>query len=139
MRQEEVVVVAARSAGDVVLTTFLRAHGPSSWVGVHPRQDPVLWVDLLGRTAGTGEALDAPATEAEVVAAGAAVAVGDNLEQEDRALVHDGDDRDRDAASQAWRKRLSAELMTKVRQIKDGNAEKSLKEEEKGYGRQYQL
>ncbi|RKK58961.1 hypothetical protein BFJ69_g17358 [Fusarium oxysporum] len=85
-----------------------------------------------------GEALDAPATEAEVVVAGAAVAVGDNLEQEGRALVHDGDNRDRDAVSQAWRTRLSAELMTKVRQIKDGNAEKSLKEEEKGYGRQYQ-
>lgn len=98
MRQEA-VVVAVRSAEDVVLTTSLRAHGPSSWVGVDPQLGPVLWEDLLDRKAGMGDALDAPATEvgvgaaaegaAAVVGVEAVVAVGDSLGQEDRALVRD--------------------------------------------------
>jgi hypothetical protein len=98
MRQEE-VVVGARLAGDVVLTTSLRTYGPSSWVDIHPRQVSFLWEDLLDRKAGMGDALDAPATEvgvgaaaegaAAVVGVEAVVAVGDSLGQEDRALVRD--------------------------------------------------
>jgi len=88
-----------------------------------------------------GDALDAPATEAEVgavadaaanadvgvvagavagavagVAAGVAadvgvgVAVDGTLEQEDRALAHDGDDRVRDVVARAQREKASAEL-----------------------------
>jgi len=87
--------------------------------------------------AGMGDALDAPATEAEagavadaaanadvgVVAgavagavAGVAADVGvgvvadGTLEQEDRALAHDGDDRVRDAVARAQREKASAEL-----------------------------
>lgn len=61
------VVGGVKSVGDVVLTS-LRAHGPSSWVGVDPQQGPVLWEDLLGRMAGTGDAQDAPVTKAGVAA-----------------------------------------------------------------------
>jgi hypothetical protein len=84
-----------------------------------------------------GDALDAPATEAEAgavadaaanadvgvvagavagVVAGVAadvgvgVAAGGTLEQEDRALAHDGDDRVRDAVARAQREKASAEL-----------------------------
>ena len=79
----------------------------------------------MDRRAGMGDALDAPATEAEAgavagavagAAAGAAadvgvdVAAGGTLEQEDRALAHDGDDRVRDAVARAQREKASAEL-----------------------------
>lgn len=40
----------------------------------------------------------------------AGVAVGGILEQEDRALAHDGDDRIRDAVARAQREKASAEL-----------------------------
>lgn len=124
MRLEE-VVVGAKSVGDVVWTTFLRAHGPSNSVGVDPQQGLVLSEDLLGRKAGMGDALGAPAREAEAgavedAAAGADVGVAADvgvdaaadgiLEQEDRALAHDGDDRVRDAVARAQREKASAEL-----------------------------
>ena len=83
----------------------------------------------MDRRAGMGDALDAPATEAEAgavadaaanadvgVVAGAAadvgvdVAAGGTLEQEDRALAHDGDDRVRDAVARAQREKASAAL-----------------------------
>jgi hypothetical protein len=88
-----------------------------------------------------GDALDAPATEAEagavadaaadaaasadvgavvgvvvgvvagaVADVGVGVAAGGTLEQEDRALAHDGDDRVRDAVARAQREKASAEL-----------------------------
>jgi hypothetical protein len=132
MRQEA-VVVAVRSAEDVVLTTSLRAHGPSSWVGVDPQLGPVLWEDLLDRKADMGDALDAPATEVDVGAAvvdvDAAVAVGGSLEQEDRALVHDGDDRCREAVAQAQREKASAELMN-ARWVGEGNVDTGSEEDE---------
>lgn len=132
MRQEA-VVVAVRSAEDVVLTTSLRAHGPSSWVGVDPQLGPVLWEDLLDRKADMGDALDAPATEVDVGAAvvdvDAAVAVGGSLEQEDRALVHDGDDRCREAVAQAQREKASVELMN-ARWVGEGNVDTGSEEDE---------
>lgn len=132
MRQEA-VVVAVRSAEDVVLTTSLRAHGPSSWVGVDPQLGLVLWEDLLDRKADMGDALDAPATEVDVGAAvvdvDAAVAVGGSLEQEDRALVHDGDDRCREAVAQAQREKASVELMN-ARWVGEGNVDTGSEEDE---------
>ncbi|WKT44604.1 hypothetical protein QSH57_009457 [Fusarium oxysporum f. sp. vasinfectum] len=81
-----------------------------------------------------GDALDAPATEVDVGAAvvdvDAAVAVGGSLEQEDRALVHDGDDRCREAVAQAQREKASAELMN-ARWV--GEAERILKYESAGW------
>ena len=71
----------------------------------------------MSRTAGTGDALDAPATEAEVgvvvdvdAVVDAAAVVGGSLEQEGRALVHDGDDRGRDAVARAQYGKESAAL-----------------------------
>lgn len=134
----EAVVVAVRSAEDVVLTTSPRAHGPSNWVGVDPRLGLVLWEDLLDRKAGMGDALDAPATEVDVGAAaegaavvgvGAAVAVDGSLEQEDRALAHDGDDRCREAVAQAQREKASAELRN-ARWVEEGNVDTGSEEDE---------
>lgn len=139
MRQEE-VVVGARSAGDVVLTTSLRTHGPSSWVDIHPRQVSLLWEDFLDRKAGMGDALDAPATEVDVGAAAegavavdvdadAVVAVDGSLEREDRAPAHGGDDRCREAVAQAQREKASAELRN-ARWVGEGNVDTSSVEDE---------
>lgn len=119
----EEVVVGERSVGDVVSMASPRAHGPSSWAGVGPHQDPVLWEDLANRTAGTVDALDAPATEgadaeADVAAVAAAAVADDSLGQEGKALVHDGDGRRRDAVALAQYEQASAELMN-VRQIEE--------------------
>lgn len=121
------MVVDERSVGDVVSMASPRAHGPSSWAGVDPHQDPVLWEDLGNRTAGTADALDAPATEgadaeADVAAVAAAVVAGDSLGQEGKALVHDGDDRRRDAVALAQYEQASAALMS-VRQIEGDNVD----------------
>jgi hypothetical protein len=73
------VVEGVKSVGDVVLTTSLRAHGPSSCVGVDPQPGPVSWEDLLGRTACMGDALGAPAMEAVGIAASAALLMVTNI------------------------------------------------------------
>lgn len=113
-----------------------RAHGPSSWVGVDPHQDPVLWEDLGNRTADTADALDAPATvgadaEADVAAAAAAVVAGDSLGQECKALVHDGDDRRRGAVARAQYGQVSAELRS-VRYFEEDNADMGCAQDDVG-------
>lgn len=134
--QEGEVVVGERSVGDVVSMASPRAHGPSSWAGVDPHQGPVLWEDLGNRTAGTADALDAPATEgadaeADVAAVAAAVVAGDSLGQEGKALVHDGDDRRRDAVALAQYEQASAALMS-VRQIEEDNVDTGSSQDDVG-------
>jgi hypothetical protein len=129
-------VVGERSVGDVVSMASPRAHGPSSWAGVDPHQDPVLWEDLGNRTAGTADALDAPATEgadaeADVAAVAAAVVAGDSLGQEGKALVHDGDDRRRDAVALAQYEQASAALMS-VRQVEEDNVDTGSSQDDVG-------
>lgn len=58
--------------------------------------------------ADVGVVVDVAADVAADVDAG--VAVGGILEQEDRALAHDGDDRIRDAVARAQREKASVEL-----------------------------
>ncbi|KAF4962285.1 hypothetical protein FZEAL_10990, partial [Fusarium zealandicum] len=88
---------------------------------------PVLWEGLEDRRAdreGALDALDAPATEGADAEVGvvAAAAVGGNLEQEDRALVHDGDDRRQDAVAQARNEQAWAALKN-VRQSEEGSVD----------------
>lgn len=85
-------------------------------------------------------AVGTAAANTDIVAGfGAAVAVGDELEREGKSRVHDSADRDCHVVAQVWRGSVSAELMNNVRQTEAGNAEETLKGEEKGFVRQYQL